>query len=427
MRKPVACLLSGNGTTMSALLFQSRLPDCPYEIVLVASNSPDAPGLKIAAAEGIATFAHDHHGMDRRAHEEVMDAALRASGAEYLALCGYMRILTADFVAGWEGRMVNTHPSLLPKFKGLDTHQRAIDAGEAFGGCSVHVVTPELDGGPLLGQVPVAILPDDTADSLARRVILAEYQLYPRMVADYVGRAYRADWLQAPGPRTGDGAARSGGAREPRFPRLALRRQERQVLRLFQRPAPRHRAYRAAGKDRRADEVEDLTETAPDTYFKPAYYGASGWVGIILNRPGVDWDNVADWLQRSWRMVAPKRLTRLHDISGPVLKRGPPAPPASAQPLAARTARLRLAGERLGQGHGQSPFARSRCALGQGPARHSRRGRARAAQRRGHGRFPAAAGSAGRIAGGGGAAQFARADDGARATGAGDPPAAATG
>ncbi|RIV90501.1 phosphoribosylglycinamide formyltransferase [Aurantiacibacter xanthus] len=185
----VAALLSGNGTTMSALHYASKLPGCPYEIVLVASNVPDAPGLKIAAAEGLPTFALDHRGMERRAHEQAMDTALRESGAEYLALCGYMRVLTADFVAGWEGRMVNTHPSLLPKYKGLDTHARAIAAGDAFGGCSVHVVTPELDGGPLLGQMPVAILPEDTPDSLARRVILAEYQLYPRMFADYVGRS----------------------------------------------------------------------------------------------------------------------------------------------------------------------------------------------------------------------------------------------
>lgn len=189
----VACLLSGNGTTMSALLFASKLPGCPYEIVLVASNVPDAPGLHIAAAEGIATFARDHRGMTREAHEAVMDAALRASGAQYLALCGYMRILTPAFVNGWEGRMVNTHPSLLPKYKGLDTHQRAIEAGEKFGGCSVHVVTAELDGGPLLGQMPVAILPSDTADSLARRVLLAEYQLYPRMFADYVASRQTRD------------------------------------------------------------------------------------------------------------------------------------------------------------------------------------------------------------------------------------------
>lgn len=185
---PVAVLLSGNGTTMAALLYRARLPDCPYRIVLVASNVPDAPGLKLAAAEGIATFARDHRGMTRERHEDIMDAALRASGAQYLALCGYMRVLTAGFVAGWAGRMVNTHPSLLPKYKGLDTHARAIEAGDSHGGCSVHVVTAQLDDGPLLGQIPVAILPGDTPDTLARRVLLAEYQLYPRMLGDYVAR-----------------------------------------------------------------------------------------------------------------------------------------------------------------------------------------------------------------------------------------------
>lgn len=147
---------------MSSLLFHSRLPDCPYEIVLVASNDPAARGLKIAEAEGIATFAHSHKGMEREAHEAVMDQALRDAGAEYIALAGYMRVLTEGFVDKWAGRMVNTHPSLLPKYKGLDTHARAIEAGDAMGGCSVHVVTAELDGGPLLGQVPVHILPDDT-------------------------------------------------------------------------------------------------------------------------------------------------------------------------------------------------------------------------------------------------------------------------
>ena len=311
----VACLLSGNGTTMSALLFASKLPDAPFEIVLVASNVPDAPGLRIAEAEGIATFAHDHRGMTREAHEQVMHDALVDSGAQYLALCGYMRILTADFVGGWEGRMVNTHPSLLPKYKGLDTHARAIAAGDAFGGCSVHVVTPELDGGPLLGQMPVAILPGDDADSLARRVILAEYQLYPRMLADYVSRESDPDWLRrrveefalalpeaeardshgSPGWRTG---GKSG--------------------RYFAHFADRHHGSEHVGllvKTSGPDELAGLIETAPETYFKPAYYGASGWVGIVLDRPGVDWDHVADWLQRSWRQVAPARLTRMLDVA----------------------------------------------------------------------------------------------------------------
>ena len=193
----VAVLLSGNGTTMSSLLFHSRLPDCPYEIVLVASNVADARGLKIAEAEGIATFAHSHKGLKREAHEAIMDEALRNSGAEFIALAGYMRVLTAGFVDKWAGRMLNTHPSLLPKYKGLHTHERAIVAGESMGGCSVHVVVPELDAGPLLGQIAVHILSDDTPDTLAARVLMAEYQLYPRMLADYVAREKSPEYLVA--------------------------------------------------------------------------------------------------------------------------------------------------------------------------------------------------------------------------------------
>ena len=307
----VACLLSGNGTTMSALLFASRLPDCPYEIVLVASNVPDAPGLRIAEAESVATFAQDHRGMKRAEHDAIMDAALRDAGADYLALCGYMRILTDDFVASWEGRMINTHPSLLPRYKGLDTHQRAIDAGDSFGGCTVHVVTPELDGGPVLGQVPVAILPGDTAETLARRVILAEYQLYPRMLSDYVARPYRADWLLE------------------RVRAIALALPETEERESHGSPGWRSRGksgkYFAHFNDRHhgsphvallvktsgVDEMAALVERDPETYFRPAYYGASGWVGIILDRPGVDWDHVSDWLERSWCSIAPARLAGL--------------------------------------------------------------------------------------------------------------------
>ena len=314
-RAKVACLLSGNGTTMSALLFASKLPGCPYEIVLVASNVPDAPGLHIAAAEGIATFAHDHRGMTREAHEAVMDAALRQSGAEYLALCGYMRILTPDFVAGWEGRMVNTHPSLLPKFKGLDTHQRAIVAGEAFGGCSVHVVTAELDGGPLLGQMPVAILPTDTADSLARRVLLAEYQLYPRMFADYVGRPFNPDWLREQvavrAMALPDVEARdSHGA-----PGWKLAGKSGKFFAYFSQHHHGEPHVALLVKTSGQDELAALVERDPSAYYRPAYYGASGWVGIILNRPGVDWDHVSGWLERSWRSVAPARLTRLMSVA----------------------------------------------------------------------------------------------------------------
>ena len=311
----VAVMLSGNGTTMSSLLFHSRLPDCPYEIMLVASNQPEARGLSIAEAEGIATFAHSHRGMTREAHEAVMDKALRNAGAEYIALAGYMRVLTEGFVGKWAGRMVNTHPSLLPKYKGLHTHERAIEAGETHGGCSVHIVVPELDAGPLLGQIAVRILPDDTPDTLSARVLMAEYQLYPRVLADYVSRQFRADWLlgkvrelalQLPEAEERDSHGSPGwrtGGKSGKF---------------FAYFADRHHGVDEIGllvKTDGPDELNALIERDPETYYRPAYYGASGWVGVVLNRPGVDWDHVSEWLERSWRSVAPKRLTALMDAA----------------------------------------------------------------------------------------------------------------
>jgi phosphoribosylglycinamide formyltransferase 1 len=176
----VAVLISGSGTNMAALLYASRRADCPYEIVLVASNNPAAGGLALAKAEGVQTFAHPHQGTSRDDHDAMMHEALIVAGAQYVALAGYMRILTPGFVGQWEGRMVNIHPSLLPKYKGLHTHERALEAGDSHGGCSVHLVTTELDDGPILGQTPVAILPGDTAETLAARVLIAEHQLYSR-------------------------------------------------------------------------------------------------------------------------------------------------------------------------------------------------------------------------------------------------------
>jgi len=187
-RAKVAILMSGTGTNMAALLYASRAADCPYELVLVAANDRAAKGLGLAEAEGIPTFALSHKGMTRAEHDRVMDAAIRSRGAQYVALAGYMRILTPEFVSGWAGRMVNIHPSLLPKYPGLQTHQRALDAGDSHGGCTVHLVTTELDEGPMLGQTPVAILPGDTAESLAARVLIAEHQLYPRCLAALVTR-----------------------------------------------------------------------------------------------------------------------------------------------------------------------------------------------------------------------------------------------
>lgn len=308
----VAVMLSGNGTTMSSLLFHSRLPGCPYEIVLVASNVPEARGLAIAAAEGIPTFAHSHKGMDREAHEAIIDRALRDAGAEYIALAGYMRVLTESFVARWAGRMLNTHPSLLPKFKGLHTHQRAIEAGETHGGCSVHVVVPELDAGPLLGQIAVHILPDDTPETLERRVLMAEYQLYPRMLADYVRRERDPDWLAAKVreralalPETDEvnshGMPCFGVAKGKKFAYVSLDHHGDGKTALL---------VKISGPDEQAQ----LIDMDPERYYRPAYFG-DGWVAIRLDLGDTDWDAIAEWLKRSWQSIAPKRLTALLDAA----------------------------------------------------------------------------------------------------------------
>ncbi|AJP71580.1 phosphoribosylglycinamide formyltransferase [Sphingomonas hengshuiensis] len=188
MKKKLGILISGRGSNMASLVEAARAPDCPYAVVLVASDKPDAPGLGWAEGQGIATFAQSPKGMAKADYEARIDAALRDAGVEAIALAGYMRLLSDGFVAAWRGRIVNIHPSLLPKYKGLDTHQRAIDAGDASAGCSVHIVTEELDGGELLGQVEVPILPGDTADALAARVLVEEHRLYPRVVAEWLNR-----------------------------------------------------------------------------------------------------------------------------------------------------------------------------------------------------------------------------------------------
>ena len=312
MKARVAVMLSGNGTTMSSLLFHSRLPDCPYEIVLVASNVPDARGLRIAEAEGIPAFAHSHRGLAREAHEAVLDEALRDAGAEYIALAGYMRVLTASFVDRWAGRMLNTHPSLLPRYKGLHTHERAIAAGETHGGCSVHVVTPELDAGPLLGQIPVHILADDTPDSLGQRVLMAEYQLYPRVLADYVGRERSPEWLVAQVreralalPEASEvlshGMPCFGVEKGKKFAYVSLDHHGNGKIALL---------VKISGPD----EQVQLIENDPDRYYRPAYFG-DGWVGIRLDLGDTDWDGIAGWLHRSWRTVAPARLSRLLDVA----------------------------------------------------------------------------------------------------------------
>ena len=184
-KRRTAVLVSGRGSNMVALAEAAAAADYPAEIVLVISNRPDAAGLATAAARGIATMAIDNRpfGSDRGAHEVAVDAALRAHGVEIVCLAGYLRLLSPYLVSRWSGRMLNIHPSLLPAYKGLHTHERVLAAGETRHGCSVHLVTEDLDSGPILAQAEVPVLPGDTPDILSARVLEAEHTLYPRALA----------------------------------------------------------------------------------------------------------------------------------------------------------------------------------------------------------------------------------------------------
>jgi len=315
-RAKIAIFISGTGTNMAALLYASHLEGSPFEIVLVASNIAKATGLALAQLEGIPTFTHSHKGHSRESHDAAMEAAVIESGAQTIVLAGYMRILSDSFVERWAGRILNIHPSLLPKYRGLDTYARAIEAGDSHAGASVHVVTPELDAGEVLAQARVAIAPDDTPETLAARVKIVEHQLYPRAVAQFVSRGSDPDYLYT------------------RVAALALTLPETHAKDSHGSPAFRvgteksgkffaHFAENHHGSEHIAvlvktsglNELLNLVEAQPQVYFKPAYYGASGWIGLILNRPDVDWAHVGEWVERSWRSVAPARLTKLRDAA----------------------------------------------------------------------------------------------------------------
>ncbi len=312
----IAILISGAGTNMAALVYASRIADCPYEVVLVASNDPAATGLALAQGEGIPTFALPHKGMTREAHDAAMEAAVLEAGADHIVLAGYMRILSDGFARRWTGRMLNIHPSLLPLYKGLDTHARAIAAGDSHGGTSVHLVTPELDAGEVLAQIAVPIVAGETPESLAGRVKLAEHQLYPRAVADYVSRWRNPAWLLEQ-LRT-RALALPETCEQESFGSAGFRVGEGKSGKYFAYFSDRphgHERIALLVKTSGMDELHALVEDQPETYFKPAFYGASGWVGIVLDRPDLDWGDIDAWLRRSWRSVAPKRLTRFMDIA----------------------------------------------------------------------------------------------------------------
>src|SRR5262245_46920906 len=188
MRKRVGILISGRGSNMVALIAAARASEYPAEVAVVISNRPEAPGLEKARATGIKALAIDHKGFaTREEFDGAVERVLQEAGADLVCHAGFMRIQSTGFATRWLGRQLNIHPSLLPAFKGLRPQQQALDAGVRIAGCTVHFVTPELDAGPIIAQAAVPVLADDTAETLADRILTAEHTLYPfarRLVAD---------------------------------------------------------------------------------------------------------------------------------------------------------------------------------------------------------------------------------------------------
>jgi formyltetrahydrofolate-dependent phosphoribosylglycinamide formyltransferase len=199
-RVKVGVLVSGRGTNMVALAEYKRREARSYDLALIASNVPEARALVVARRLGIPVWAESHKGMERAAFDALIDSELRRHGVEVVALAGYMRLLSPEFIKGWEGRILNIHPSLLPLYKGLDTHRRALLAGDMWAGCSVHVVTDELDDGPVLAQAKVRIRERDTPETLAERVLAEEHKLYPQTLDQFCARL-RPGHVDVLGPR----------------------------------------------------------------------------------------------------------------------------------------------------------------------------------------------------------------------------------
>jgi len=310
-RSRIAVLISGRGSNMAALIYAARADDCPYEVALVTGDKPDAHGLDVARAEGVAVEALDARELGP-AYWAKLQQVLEGANIDLVALAGFMRIIPDKFLARWDGRIVNIHPSLLPRHKGLRTHEACLAAGDKCSGATVHLVTPELDSGDILGQVEVAVLPSDTPETLAERVLIAEHQLYPHAVSQYLGRTRDFDWITN---RVGELAlALPETSFQTSHGSPGWKVGSKSSSKFFAIMWNRHHGEEAVGvlvKCSGQDEMAQLIEAEPDLYFRPAYYGPSDWIGIKLDRPRVDWDHVASWLQRSWLAMAPPRLTRM--------------------------------------------------------------------------------------------------------------------
>jgi len=312
-RSRVAVLISGRGSNMAALIYAARAENCPFEIGLVTGDNPDAPGFALAEAEGIPIARLPAPTpKDKSQFFAALDELLQGSGIDLVALAGFMRIIPDQFLSQWEGRIVNIHPSLLPKHKGLRTHEACLAAGEQVSGATVHLVTPELDSGITLGQIEVAVLPGDTAEALADRVLIAEHQLYPRVLNEYLGRTRDFDWITN---RVGELALTLPETRfQTSHGSPGWKVGSQSSGKFFAIMWNRHHGEDTVGvlvKCSGQDEMAQLIEAEPELYFRPAYYGPSDWIGIKLDRPRVDWDHVESWLHRSWLAMAPPRLTKM--------------------------------------------------------------------------------------------------------------------
>ena len=309
-RSRVAVLISGRGSNMAALVYAARAEDCRFEVALVTGDRPNAHGLAVARAEGIAVEALDAKALGPAYWARLQDV-LEAARIDLVALAGFMRIVPDDFIARWDGRIVNIHPSLLPKHKGLKSHEACLAAGERVSGATVHLVTPDLDSGEILGQVEVAVLADDTPETLAERVLVAEHQLYPRVLAEYAARPFDAGWIEARVDELARIFPEVGRKTSHGSPGWSVGGDKGKLFAII---ADHHHGEDAVGllvKASGPDEMTGLIEAQPDIYYWPKYYGASGWLGMKLNRRDVDWSQVRQWLERSWRACAPPRLTKL--------------------------------------------------------------------------------------------------------------------
>jgi len=309
-RSRVAVLISGRGSNMAALIYAARAADCPFDVALVTGDNPAAPGLDLAAAEGLGVVRIPAPtAEDKDQYFMTLQRVLDDHSIDLVALAGFMRILPDSFVERWAGRLVNIHPSLLPKHKGLGTHAACLAAGDKVTGATVHLVTPELDSGEILGQVEVAILPDDTPEALAERVLIAEHQLYPHVISQYLGRARDFDWITGKVGEVALALPETHAQTSHGSPGWKVG--SKSSSKFFAIMWNRHHGAESIGvlvKCSGQDEMAELIEAEPDIYFRPAYYGPSDWVGITLDRPRVDWDHVADRLWQSWELVAPRRL-----------------------------------------------------------------------------------------------------------------------